>query len=730
MRRVAVVALAIAALGGVWLVTRSTAAPAGSDLSAPRQTVLLTLGQKAVGVERWDGSISVEGGSVVELEGRQFQKDDSVSGVSGWKTATRKDAIVPYADIHYTELRPGAIPEVFYRATGVYATLRSTGAERVSVRTAQGNFDFRPNEIGLQPTPFLNGRVLVQLVPSPWKLSTEETQDDEPAIAALPNGSAAVAWIAYRNRADRVLLRSNSPAGDWTAPEEVSTRPADIFRCALAAGAQGDLWAFWTERAGDRWQLWARRKTNGKWVEPQVLSGAGSASFVRAASSPSGGIFVTWQSFQNGQSDIWMRAFEDGSWSGEIKISESAANDWEPAIAASGDGTAYIAWDTYDAGNYDIEFRSLKAGSLSPVQRVTRGSQFQAHAAVAVDRQGRPWLAWDESGVNWGKDQGFLIPTPLATPLHQQRAIHVVMQQGGQWLEAPNSFGQNAEHPQLAFSGSGALTMLFRHWTRQNERTIGSPITWENYLTNFNGSRWSEPVALEHSAGSIEKNPALATSANGETVTAWMTDNRPFATQIPGKADIYFARLPAGERFSDSRLLPFKEAQPEAIPVHASEVSNIKSARTYVLSSSGHNYHLYRGDMHRHSDVSQDFKYDGSLLEIYRYALDAAGFDYIAITDHQAGYDQEFTWWQSQKLAHLFYAPGSFTPLFAYERSVPYPNGHRNVIFDHPGVRTLPISAEEMRAEKNTGPILYPFAEERRYLHAAFNRDGSGHRLA
>ena len=113
--------------------------------------------------------------------------------------------------------------------------------------------------------------------------------------------------------------------------------------------------------------------------------------------------------------------------------------------------------------------------------------------------------------------------------------------------------------------------------------------------------------------------------------------------------------------------------------------------------------------MHRHSDVSQDFKYDGSLLEIYRYALDAAGFDYIAITDHQAGYDQEFTWWQSQKLAHLFYAPGSFTPLFAYERSVPYPNGHRNVIFDHPGVRTLPISAEEMRAEKNTGPILYPY---------------------
>jgi hypothetical protein len=353
------------------------------------------------------------------------------------------------------------------------------------VTTAQGNFDFRLSEIGLQPKPFLDGRALVQLVPSPSKLSIGDTQDDEPAIAALPDGGTAVAWIAYRDRADRVLLRSTSAAGEWTSAEEVSAHPADMFRCALAAGAQrgtqGDLWAFWTERAGEQWQLMARRKTKGKWAEPQVLSSAGSASFVRAASSPAGDVFVTWQRSQNGQSDIWMRAFENGLWSPDIKVSESAANDWEPAIAASADGTAYIAWDTYDAGNYDIEFRSWRAGGLSPVQRVTRGPQFQAHAAVAVDRQGRPWLAWDESGVNWGKDQGFLIPTPLATPLHQQRAIHVVMQQGAQWLEASNAFGENAEHPQFAFDGSGGLTLLFRHWTRQNERTIGSPITWENY---------------------------------------------------------------------------------------------------------------------------------------------------------------------------------------------------------------------------------------------------------
>ena len=60
---------------------------------------------------------------------------------------------------------------------------------------------------------------------------------------------------------------------------------------------------------------------------------------------------------------------------------------------------------------------------------------------------------------------------------------------------------ENAEHPQILFDGDGTLTMLFRHWTRQNDRTIGSPIDWENYLTRFDGARWTAPQPLAQSAG-------------------------------------------------------------------------------------------------------------------------------------------------------------------------------------------------------------------------------------
>src|SRR5260370_17001163 len=123
--------------------------------------------------------------------------------------------------------------------------------------------------------------------------------------------------------------------------------------------------------------------------------------------------------------DIFLRTCANGKWSGEIRVSEWAANDWEPAVAAGSDGTAYIAWDTYDKGNYDIQFRSYQNGKLSAVQPLTSSPKFQAHATIAVDGRRMPWVGWDESGVNWAKDQGFLIPVPLATPIHHHRAARL-----------------------------------------------------------------------------------------------------------------------------------------------------------------------------------------------------------------------------------------------------------------------------------------------------------------
>jgi hypothetical protein len=97
-----------------------------------------------------------------------------------------------------------------------------------------------------------------------------------------------------------------------------------------------------------------------------------------------------------------------------------------------------------------------------------------------------------------------------------------------------------------------------------------------------------------------------------------------------------------------------------------------------------------RGEFHRHSEISYDGALDGTLLDQWRYIIDAAALDWVGCCDHDNGGAREYTWWTTQKLTDMFYTPGRFAPMFSYERSVAYPEGHRNVVFAQRGIRPLP----------------------------------------
>jgi hypothetical protein len=119
-----------------------------------------------------------------------------------------------------------------------------------------------------------------------------------------------------------------------------------------------------------------------------------------------------------------------------------------------------------------------------------------------------------------------------------------------------------------------------------------------------------------------------------------------------------------------------------------------KRIRAYRIETGGKKYRLLRGEFHRHTEISWDGGADGSLEDMFRYALDAAALDWIGNGDHDNGGGREYTWWLTQKLTDAYNVQDHFTPLFCYERSVSYPHGHRNCLFVQRGVRTLPRLAE------------------------------------
>ena len=88
--------------------------------------------------------------------------------------------------------------------------------------------------------------------------------------------------------------------------------------------------------------------------------------------------------------------------------------------------------------------------------------------------------------------------------------------------------------------------------------------------------------------------------------------------------------------------------------------------------------------------------------------IDVAALDWLGNGDHDNGHNREYTWWLIQKTTDAFEIPGSFTTVFSYERSVPFPEGHRNVVFTERGVRPLPRLPLSDRADARPAPDTLP----------------------
>ncbi len=120
--------------------------------------------------------------------------------------------------------------------------------------------------------------------------------------------------------------------------------------------------------------------------------------------------------------------------------------------------------------------------------------------------------------------------------------------------------------------------------------------------------------------------------------------------------------------------------------------------RSYRVNPGSDVLQIMRGEFHRHTEISGDGGRDGPLIDAYRYMIDAAYMDWVGCCDHDNGAGHEYSWWIEQKLTDAYHLGNKFVPMFAYERSVVYPEGHRNVIFAQRGIRPLPrlpISAPE-----------------------------------
>ncbi|HTM48438.1 MAG TPA: hypothetical protein VL285_07155, partial [Bryobacteraceae bacterium] len=648
----------------------------------------------------WDGHFTISGGQVHDIRGYRFTPPDRILPESGWRLRTEPIVIAPEST--FSRTFAGTVQKRVV-AKGVLMRGSGSAATRLTLAAQGQSIVFAPMEMAIGGIgKFLDGRLEVWRIPASTNLSgTELRQHDFPAIASARDGTLWATWKSYHDQREELNLRVRRN-GRWSRLVPVARASEDLWRPQVAVDAAGIPWLVWAQQTQGNWDIYAMaRDSDETWGTLHKLSdGALPDIEPHVAAAADGTIYVVWQSWRQGRSKIRMRYLRNGKWSSIVAVSEGDRNDWEPAVAAGADGRAWVVWDRYN-GSYDVYARSFSpASGLGAETRIAGTDRFEAHASVAVDRRNRPWVAWESGGPDWGKDLGAALGSkPQGSPLGDRRRIEIVCLEQGEWkAPAPPAssdalvLGSAGEsNPLLFIDTQGDLWLSFRR--RYGFRVFDRSIYWETFVSRLEGGRWSQPVLLPESWGRNSARMGLA-SAGGRLWSFWTDENRDFSfAGRPHQMRVLTGSMPLPPKAPEPLLAAYRPA-PVSGPRagHGDEQGDVARLRGHRADIRGESFRLLRGELHRHTEISQDLGGfgDGTLAEFYRYVVDAAALDFAASTDHNAG-GVDYWGFMAQQYADMYQEPDHFAALYGYERSLPRPHGHRNLIHTRRNYAVVPF---------------------------------------
>jgi hypothetical protein len=759
-----VIMLAVAALGSQQrrrLLVLEWAEKAAAETPPP--AVLIELGLKDVKPMPWSGRAVVSGATIAHREGYRFRATDKLIQPDGWQASSHRPIRLPRGN-------PALLKMMGIDTVGVVLHLADVKADATLTLHSQ---EREPVVVSLKgvlagkPQNVWQGTARVRLISTATLVVTDKTEDDFPAAAYGPDGTLWVAYISYTVKEESRRIEApdlkeqpanfkayNTPefgdqvfvkyykGGKWSKPIAITGPNEDVVRCAVAAEGNGTVWVIYSAQRNGNHRLHARSISNKdsrlgpEQLLPGQLEPCRNLNPV-ACTAQNGAISVSFQRWRQEDALLGSCSCSGGEWNGGGSDFGVGSTSWHPAIAADAEGKVIKACDGFNHGDYDIGQIPRGPGKrLSPLSGpLLNTASYEARPSITVDPTGRFWLAYEAGPEKWGKNFGALDDRD-GNPLYFARTIRVVCLDGGflckpvaelpplaPRMGSPDT-GMKAEampryaYPKIGIDGKGRVWLTYRQKFGTRYSTHPGAY-WLTFARRLDGDHWTEPIEIHHSDGLLDDRPVLLPHRVGGLRIIHTTDGR-YTTPETINNQIYMSYVDLPREPVEPKLVPYQpEPKPAKLVAQAKkELAAVERIKKYRVESAGKQYRLLRGEFHRHTEISWDGGPDGSLEDMFRYAIDAAGLDWIGNGDHDNGAGREYTWWLTQKFTDAYHVPGRFTPMFSYERSVSYPHGHRNCIFARRGVRTLPRLAEANPKKRVAGihaddtKMLYGYLKE------------------
>ncbi len=571
------------------------------------------------------------------------------------------------------------------------------------------------------------------LLPKPLVLRESGKQSDFPALCVDAKGVPWVAYVEWDGHQDTLHLAHAS--GEALTSVLTIGEPGIIHQPAIAADGSGTLHVVWSQVNGkDLMELKAASIRDGKLdgaITTLATSPNGGHAFAKAGTDASGNVWVVWQGMRGKLADVYCRVFEmkKSAWSAEIVVADDAGGDWEPCVAFDGKAGAWVLYDSSLGNEFNIYAvridADLKAGKP---QTLVATDRYEGRVSAIGSKDGEGiWIACERGNQQWGLDmrahgrlQGlngrkdtviayFDLTSGKAEELPSPDALFNDLP-GPQPAKAAAPRGNNPKAKAKAEAKAKAKAAEPKKKGNQpppNEvaalnlphlmlDAAGRPwltvryfkaYCWRIGLTRYDAAtkQWTKPYAIPGSVYSQDRQTMHALGKDGSLWIAWPSDLR--GSKLHQTAGIHLAKVA-----TDLDLPLVAAPAPKAHEPFAAYINPVTPERDrderHTWTHDGVTYKLYWGDYHRHTDISNCITAnDGCVLEQFRYAIDMGKLDTLGTSDHTdiAKIYHPYEWWLNQKMVDVFYSPGFFTSMYAYEREQKWPFGHRNMVFAQRG---------------------------------------------
>jgi hypothetical protein len=558
-----------------------------------------------------------------------------------------------------------------------------------------------------------------------------------------------------------LMARSFAADGSGgSAVVNISNAPGTDFMPAAATDSDGKVWVTWVGGREGHFNVFVAHQDDDGFSAPQRLTDAAVNEWEPAIAADSKGhLAVAWDTYAKGDYDVYVaRRTPDGKFEKPQAVAATLAFEVRPSMAYDPQGQLWIAYEQ-SGDQWGKDFGALKKKGIplyqagrtlgikvlrddgqwfappnvmlamptpagKPANRATVGPLIKTNIApnyprLVIDTAGDVYLSFrGKPGGNWRVGVGsvwFEYVTRCSADAWSPAA----------WIPRSNNVLDN--RPALLTDAHGGLALAFSGDGRGelNPPKLVDPEAPEAQV---------DPAAFADSVATDEDDPEVPVidDAAGAAPGAAATPQQPAApARRPGAGarrggawqpdpneDLFLAYVraddfgPGASRGAPQlKPIPAEQPVPPAPDVEA-ERRAIAAMRDYHITLNGQNLRLWRGEFHRHTEFSPDGAGDGGLLDLWRYAIDSAGLDWIGDGDHDYGNGREYSWWTTQKAVTLFTLPDHFVPMYCYERSVVYPEGHRNCLFAKRGIRSLPrlpLSSADKFAPAPDTNLLYMY---------------------